>query len=272
MIELFGAEKACVLPLFDRPYCQIVRSCCQGLVASRVFADDARAPTAAVLSLSRMGIGFAAGDARQAAGLLDCLRGWHAWYEITNPPPSWHPALAAWSRDSFATVRYGFSVGASGFDLDKLRALASPPPGTRLRRYDEALLRQALSSAWSEDQLGAFETPEAFCKEGLGVALVSEDGALLAGCTSFCRHADGYEIQIDTHPDARGKGYAACVGAAFVLETLSRDLTPYWDAANIASLRLSQKLGFIFREAYACWMLVSDKATAEEAAKRAIAN
>ncbi len=256
IIELTGARKAAALPLFSRsPHHQIARSCCLSLNESRIFADDMTRPTAAVAVLARFGIGFAAGDARHAPELLDALRGWHPWYEISDPPASWHPALAAWSRKSHATVRYGFSASPTAFDREALHALATPPEGCQIVHYDRAMLEQALSIQWSEDQIGAFPSIDSFLRNGLGIALV-HDGSLVSGCVSFCRHPSGYEIQIDTHPDHRGKGYARCVGAAFVLECLRLGQRPAWDAANLTSLRLAERLGFVFTEAYSAWILV----------------
>lgn len=234
----------------------IARSCCEGLIPCRIFADDGLAPTAVVAVLERFGIAFAAGDAAHAPALLEMLRGWHPWYEINDPPEDWYPALAAWSKESHATVRYACESDPAGFSKEKLRALACPPQGMAIVPFDEALLTQALAAQWSEDQTGAFLSPADFLRDGFGMALV-RDGALLSGCASFCRHADGYEIQVDTHPDARGKGYATMVCAAFILALLEKGMLPYWDAANAKSMRLAQKLGFTFTRAFPAWILVA---------------
>lgn len=258
MIELTPRQMKALLPLFERDTHIIARSCCQGLVRCRAFADDAKKPTATVVVMRRFGIAFAAGDARHAAGLLDMLRGWHPWYEIADPPDAWQPALAAWSRESHATVRYAMTNDPGAFDLSILRVLGNAPDGCEIRAYDSGLVRQALAAGWSEDQLGGFQSATTFLRDGLGIAVV-RDGKLVAGCTSFCRHADGYEIQIDTHPDMRGRGYATAAGAVFILEALMRGQTPYWDAANASSLRLAQKLGYVFDRAYPAWVLIAPK-------------
>ncbi len=270
IVELTAAQLPALLPLFSgSPYHKIARSACLGLVPCRAFADSAVTPSAAVLSLARFGIAFAAGDAAHAPALLDALRGGHPWYEIADPPAAWHPALADSFPETYATIRYGFSEDPAAFDRDALRALAVPPEGCELRPLDHALIDQALLMEWSEDQIGAFTSTGAFLRDGLGVALV-RDGALVAGCASFCAHPDGYEVQIDTHPDHRKKGYAACVGAAFLLESLARGKVPCWDAANRASLRLARKLGFRLASAYTAWMLISGNTTAEAVEKRVI--
>lgn len=268
--ELIGKQKLRALPLFQTSaHHRMAAACCAGLCEGRVFADDLERPTAALAVLQRMGIGFAAGDARHAGALLSVLRGWHPWYEISDPPKDWHPYMAAWSEKSHAAIRYGFANDPPKLSDEALEKLARTPAGCTLSVYDRLLAEQALSEAWSEDQLGAFASVDDFLGSGLGVALV-RDGRLLAGCASFCKLADGFEIQIDTHPDERGKGYGSSVGAAFLLECRRRGVTPYWDAANQASLRLAEKLGYVFTEPYVAWVLLPPEADTEAVIKKVI--
>lgn len=240
-----------------------------GYVPARAFADSAEAPTAAIVVMRRFGIAFAAGRASRGAELLEALRGWHPWYEIADPPEDWHPLLADWSPGSYATVRYEFTNDPLDFDLSVLRALGQPPEGCELRAYDRELAEQALAAPWSEDQLGGYEGVDDFLRRGFGIA-VTRGGRLMAGCTSFCRHVDGYEIQVDTHPERRGKGYATSACAAFILETLARGQRPCWDAANSTSLRLAQKLGYVLRRSFLAWMLIPSGTDAEAVARQVI--
>lgn len=270
VVTISPGEALGLLPLFEgQATWEVARSCCRGLVPCRIFANAPQTPDAALIVLERLGIAFAAGDARHAPALLDALRGWHSWYEVNEPPEAWHPHLTAWSKGSYATARYAFTNDPKAFDMDRLRKLAIPPQGTTLRLYDRPLLEEALCASWSEDQTGAFASPDAFLQDGLGMAFLQED-RLVSGCSSFCRHADGYEIQVDTHPDQRGKGLATCVSAAFILEVLSRGMTPYWDAANSKSLRLAEKLGFVFRKAYVAWLLIAPEERPEAVAAKVI--
>jgi len=64
---------------------------------------------------------------------------------------------------------------------------------------------------------------------------------------------DGIEIQIDTREDHRRKGLAAACGAALILECLKRGIYPGWDAANMESVRLAEKLGYRLKGPYYTW-------------------
>lgn len=260
MPTIFDSDKdrmEVLLPLFERsPHHHIARAACQGLIPCRAYADRADSPKAAILVIKRFGVGFVAGNADNADALLNALRNWHPEYDLFDPPPSWHPALAHWSLKSYGMIRYGTCFDNADDTLTKLQAMLRPPEGCHLRLYDRSLLEQALSMEWSQDQVGTFASIDDFLSKGFGFALVRE-GALLSGCSCFCRHPDGYEIQVDTHPDAKRKGYATCVSAAFILETLARGKIPYWDAANHASLKLAQKLGFRLTCGFVAWKLIA---------------
>jgi len=68
--------------------------------------------------------------------------------------------------------------------------------------------------------------------------------------SSYSSYKGGIEIQIDTREDCRRKGLATVCGARLILECLSRDLYPSWDAQNQWSVSLAGKLGYRFDHAY----------------------
>ena len=269
-VELRRDQMSLALPLFIKnPHHSIAKSCCMGLCASYAFADATDRPSAAIIVLERFGLGFAAGDAKHAEALLDAIRGLHPWFMVYDPPETWQRHLACWSKDSFASFRYSFQRDKSLFRANTLRRLTRVPDGCILVPYNYDLLQEALSAEWSEDQMGAFYNERDFLGRGFGLALL-RDGELVAGCTTFCRHHDGYDIQVDTRPDMRNKGYATCVAAAFIQECLSMGHTPYWDAANLSSLRLAQRLGYVFNGAYLTWMLIDEETSMEDVRRKAI--
>lgn len=46
---------------------------------------------------------------------------------------------------------------------------------------------------------------------------------------------------------------AAACGAALILECLKRGIYPGWDAANMESVRLAEKLGYRLKGPYYTW-------------------
>ena len=78
----------------------------------------------------------------------------------------------------------------------------------------------------------------------------SSSTEIVAGASGYSRYRGGIEIQIDTRADCRRQGLAAACAARLILDCLSRGLYPSWDAANLPSLRLAEKLGYRFSHAY----------------------
>jgi hypothetical protein len=60
----------------------------------------------------------------------------------------------------------------------------------------------------------------------------------------------GIEINIMVLPIHRKNGVALSLGANFVSDVLSQKLIPNWDAGNLASKSLAQKLGYKFNKSY----------------------
>ena len=81
------------------------------------------------------------------------------------------------------------------------------------------------------------------CRRGVGVAALYE-GVPVAGAGSYCVYRGGIEVEIDTRPDHRRRGLATACGARLILECLDRGLYPSWDAIDLRSAALAEKLGY----------------------------
>ena len=65
-----------------------------------------------------------------------------------------------------------------------------------------------------------------------------------SGASSYVVYDKGIEIEIDTKREYRGKGLATVVGAKLILECLANNITPSWDAHDLRSVHLAEKLGY----------------------------
>ena len=72
----------------------------------------------------------------------------------------------------------------------------------------------------------------------------------MSGASSYSGYQSGIEIQIDTKESYRRKGLAYICGAKLILECLERGWYPSWDAQNLCSVALAEKLGYHFDHAY----------------------
>ncbi len=169
-----------------------------------------------------------------------------------------HPQNEAWEKlikecwpEAVPTTRYAIRR-CKDFDREKLQSFVDAlPEGYEIRRIDSEIYDLILSA--DDDDLeyltGDFETKEAFLEKGRGFAVL-KDGSVVAGASSCYCYSYGIEVEIDTVHKERRKGLASAVGAKLILSCMDDGLEPVWDAANLISVHLAEKLGYRFDHEY----------------------
>lgn len=149
--------------------------------------------------------------------------------------------------------RYAFKKESDIFDIEKLQqAVSSLPPEYSLKLIDEEIFHLCQTEDWSRDLVSRFPDYSAYRQLGLGAAIFYKD-TLVSGASSYSRYRNGIEIEIDTKKEFRQKGLAYACGARLILECLSRNLYPSWDAQNKISVALAEKLGYHYDHEYTAY-------------------
>ena len=220
--------------LFDGWEETMVWSCLQGVMGRAMWNEGVTAGL------------IASGDFCFLAGEPDRALLARAAGPILAPrTPDWHPLIEAYfGPRAIPETRYAIKKEPGIFDRRRLEALAAAlPAGYELRLIDEAMVPVLLAQAWSRDLCAAFDSPADCCRRGVGVAALYE-GVPVAGAGSYCVYRGGIEVEIDTRPDHRRRGLATACGARLILECLDRGLYPNWDAIDLRSAALAEKLGY----------------------------
>ncbi len=220
--------------LFDGWEETMVWSCLQGVMGRAMWNEGVTAGL------------IASGDFCFLAGEPDRALLARAAGPILAPrTPDWHPLIEAYfGPRAIPETRYAIKKEPAIFDRRRLEALAAAlPAGYELRLIDEAMVPVLLAQAWSRDLCAAFDSPADCCRRGVGVAALYE-GVPVAGAGSYCVYRGGIEVEIDTRPDHRRRGLATACGARLILECLDRGLYPSWDAIDLRSAALAEKLGY----------------------------
>ena len=223
-----------IAPLFDGWEETMVWSCLQGVMGRAMWNEGVTAGL------------IASGDFCFLAGEPDRALLARAAGPILAPrTPDWHPLIEAYfGPRAIPETRYAIKKEPGIFDRRRLEALAAAlPAGYELRLIDEAMVPVLLAQAWSRDLCAAFDSPADCCRRGVGVAALYE-GVPVAGAGSYCVYRGGIEVEIDTRPDHRRRGLATACGARLILECLDRGLYPSWDAIDLRSAALAEKLGY----------------------------
>ena len=127
--------------------------------------------------------------------------------------------------------------------------LAELPKGYYLHFIDKALYDKCQKNQWSRDLVSVFESKNEYLEKGIGIVAIKND-EIVAGASSYTRYLEGIEIQVDTRNDERRKHLATVCCAKLILECLERGLYPSWDAQNLWSVRLAEKLGYELSHEY----------------------
>lgn len=126
------------------------------------------------------------------------------------------------------------------------------PPALTVKAIDEEVYQLCLANSWSRDLVANYDDYAHFQRAGLGVAILAGQH-LLAGASSLASSSRAIEIEIDTHPAYRRQGLARLASAQLLLACLEQDLTPSWDAHNLASCQLAEQLGYKLAKTYTAY-------------------
>ena len=223
-------------------------SCLQG-VMGEVYGDHAERPAAARAVLGDFSF-FGGKPDRELVFFLSELE-----FHILVPgSEEWGGLIESCLGTKVKRVlRYAIKKEPQVFDRDRLlKAVSSLPAEYELRQIDEELYHQCLRETWSRDFVGNYPDYETYRRLGIGMAVV-KDGELIAGTSSYSSYDRGIEIEVGTKKAYRRRGLAYACSAGLILACLERGLYPSWDAQNLHSVGLAEKLGYHFDREYAAY-------------------
>ena len=226
----------------------IIWSCLQG-VMGHVYADDVENPVSAMTILGDFCF-FAGQPSRELAGYKpECCRQDfiiavpqnHQWAEVIEKQ---------YGSRAKKMIRYAMKKEQDVFDRYKLKDIVMKLPSEyTINMIDENIFNYCKKKDWCRDLVSQFADWQEYKNIGLGVVIL-KDEAVVSGASSYSSYHGGIEIEIDTKKEYRRKGLASICGARLILECLDRGLYPSWDAQNLWSVSLAEKLGYNFDYEY----------------------
>jgi GNAT superfamily N-acetyltransferase len=202
----------------------------------RALVDDPARPTAYAINIGPFW--YFAGDADSPGGRA--LLAEYPPYNLLMPsPPAWVAAAREIFGDRLVTSpRYSFA--AESLSEAHLSALLDASPHRDyVARVDPALLVHPDNYV----DIADFDSADDYLERA--VAYTMRDGERLAGAAYaqlVCSR--GIEVSIFIGEPYRQRGIATALSAALLLECVRRGPRPNWDAANLESCGLAEKLGY----------------------------
>lgn len=182
----------------------------------------------------------------------------NARYKVIIPcGPGWVVYLKEYFSEKVRCYkRYAIKKEPEIFDKKNLENLIMRLDSEyKIIQIDEVIYNTVLNIDWAADGCCFFKTYEDFKKKGLGY-VVFKDEQLVCIASSYTAYKNTIGVTIGTLEEHRRKGLAAACAASLILECLERGIYPEWEAANMDSVALAEKLGYHFDKAFVVYSLV----------------
>ncbi len=152
--------------------------------------------------------------------------------------------------------RYAIKHEPDVFDKNNLEQLIKRiNPTYEIKQIDEDIYKEVLGIDWAADGCCFFRSYEDFKNNGLGY-VVLKDRQLVCIATSYTSYKNTIGVTIGTEEEYRRQGLAVACAATLILECQERDIYPEWDASNMNSVALAEKLGYHFDKAYDAYSIL----------------
>lgn len=246
IIQIQNTEK--VRGIFKEWQETIIWSCLERTMGD-VFADASESPESAMAILGDFC--FLSGRPNRELAAYKPEQ-WERSFVIMVPQNEEWGALVTevYGNRAKKVIRYAIKKENDVWDRDKLKqAVDSLSDGFVMQMIDRRMFEEAGKNVWMEDLVSQYSNFEQYEEMGLGV-VVLKDGVPVSGASSYSSYPGGIEIQIDTRMDFRRKGLAYACGAKLILECIRKGWYPSWDAHNMWSVNLAEKLGYHYDRKY----------------------
>ena len=164
------------------------------------------------------------------------------YYKTIIANENWFEAIEDVYKDKFE-IDYRYSIKKdTKFDKEKLNKLIlDKSEEYEIKPIDKEIYK--IIKATNSFSTNIKMTTD-YEKYGIGFCAINKDNEIVAVITSNGIYDDGVEINIKIEENDRGKGLGTILSAKMILECLERKLYPSWDAANLDSVGLAEKLGY----------------------------
>jgi len=246
-------DSALAAGLFDGWPETLIWSCLQQ-VMGKVFVTDPVRPRSAMAFVGCFA--FMAGKPERELVLAKP----EGFVIMTPQNEAWAALIEECWPDARKATRYAIRKDTR-FDRTELQRIAGRlPAGYELKAIDAAMYDLCLEDPVTADFVSSFGSREKYLELGRGVVIL-KDGRIVSGASSYTRYREGIEIEVDTVPEERRRGLAGAACAALILRCLDEGLYPSWDAQNMDSVRIAEKLGYEFDHEYIVYELSSQDRT-----------
>lgn len=256
MIELGKEKRQIIRQMCEEAYGVLPRGAAEGRMG-RVWVPELGKPSFCLIHLGDFAYLYGICPRGEMAMELKAQLYRQCGHDFITPS---NERWAEWLEENFAgeyrmLSRYAMRRDKNDFSEEKLEAyIRSVPSNIQIKKMDKRFYHLALKEEWSRDFCSNFESPEEFERNGLGFAAL--DGRrLVSGCSAYGISQGMIEVEVATRKEYKRQGLGLACSAKFILTCLEQGIYPNWDADNLQSAGLAEKLGYIFEREYQVYQL-----------------
>ncbi len=234
-----------VNPLFEGWQETLIYSCLQK-VMGKVFVTNTECPKSAMAYVGCFAFYAGAPDRELVTNKPE------GFVIMVPQNKAWEVCIEECFPEAKKVTRYAIKKDTK-FDKDLLKKMIKElPGGYDLKEIDEEIYDMCLPDPVTRDFVSSFGSKEKYLEMGRGMVIL-KFGRIVAGASSYTRYKEGIEIEVDTVEEERRKGLATIASASLILRCLDEGLYPSWDAQNMNSVHLAEKLGYEFDHEYTAY-------------------
>lgn len=250
MFELFSEERL-ILTRLHIPLEEVnIWSCIEGYMG-RAWVNDKSEPSYGIVAVADFLylLGIVPGELKD--DLMNLIEGYGRNQIIVCHNKAWEQVIKEkFPNNHVAFMRYALHWDNEAFDQERLKGYVKSGDSLyTVVPFTLEIAESALRDSFTADFCMFFESPQAFLEHGIGCCILERD-QIIAGASSYSICSRAIDITIGTLTEHRRKGLALKCAAQLILDCLERGLYPRWDAVNLESVALAEKLGYRFKEAY----------------------
>jgi GNAT superfamily N-acetyltransferase len=259
MIEIFGEDRKITLPFCIGQEEDVTLFACVDGHMGRIWTDTTDKPTCAIALIGDFYFFLGNYIEVKEKEILEIIEKFCKGKIIMVEGKQWEPMLKRLKErysDTFKSFpRYAMKGRLEWFNQEKLKEYAvAIEPEFEALRIDDRIYPRTQEQFWTADFCSNFLSQEDYKKHGIGYVILQND-EIIAGASTYS-YCDGkLEITIETKEEFRKKGLGLACASKIILECISRNIYPRWDAANMASVALAEKLGYRYSHEYTVYMV-----------------
>lgn len=195
---------------------------------------------------------YFAGEAKSSGG-LQMVKDFQPYNLFMSASEEWAEVFKQEYGERFIKIeRYSFS--SEKISIEALKKLCEASIFAKdVKRMDAALVERVSGQEHFID-VSDFESAADFEERGIGF-YVEKDGKIIGAAYSSLVCSTSIEVSLFVEEEYRRQGIATVLSANLVYWCLEHGMDAHWDAANLESCNLAEKLGYVSVGSYQAYYL-----------------